>query len=97
MKYKNYECIREDERNWKLVRYDQAVADRDILNIKSKEVLHAKGETYTREVFKGFYGDVFAALTAIVKDICGTGCEDIADLIKQVDELKADLRKVVEL
>ena len=93
MKYKNYEIKREDEHNWKLVRYDEVVANRDITSPATKAVVHPKGSLYTREAFKGFHGSVKRALCAIVRDLLGKDCESIKDLIKQIETLEEDLLK----
>jgi len=97
MKYKNYEVMRDDERNWKLVRRDMVTATHDIKNPKTQEIVHKAGEVYAKETFKGFFGSTQAALHKIVDDLVGTDCADIAQLAVQLGEIKADLSDAFKL
>jgi hypothetical protein len=45
--------------------------------------------------FKGYYNSVQSAFTGIVKDALGEGCEDLEEVIKQIDELNRTLTKVI--
>ena len=95
MKYKNYEIIRDNDRNWKVTRSDNTVHLHDVLN-KEQEVVHKKGEQYVKETFLGFYSDVSCALNGIVKDCAGMGCEDISDLANQIEQMRADFSRLLK-
>jgi hypothetical protein len=94
MRYKNYEIIKDDLRNWKVTRFDNAVYLRDV-NFGG-EVTHKKGEEYVKETFLGFYSDVSCALNGIVRDTAGIGCETISDLANQITQLKEDFYRLLK-
>jgi hypothetical protein len=96
MKYKNYEIIKDDKRNWKVTRFDNTVAPKDVKNPKTGEVVHKKGEEYVKETFLGFYSDVSCALNGIVRDTAGIGCETISDLANQITQLKEDFYRLLK-
>ena len=95
IKYKNYEIIKDDKRNWKVARFDNAVYLRDVLTT-DLEVVHHKGEEYVKETFLGFYSDVSCALNGIVRDTAGIGCETISDLANQITQLKEDFYRLLK-
>lgn len=97
MKYKNYEILRYDERNWTLTRYDDVLAEKDHKNPKTGEITRKKGEKYTKEVKMGYYGEAATAMKAIIKDSLGRDCKDLVDLRGQIAELRADLNQLREL
>ena len=95
MKYKNYEIIKDDKRNWKVTRFDDTVAPRDVKN-KAGEVTIKEGQEYVKETFLGFYSDVSCALNGIVRDTAGIGCETISDLANQITQLKEDFYRLLK-
>ena len=97
MKYKNYSIEKDDERNWKVVREDVVTADKDVKNPKTQEVLYRKGDQYTRETFKGFYGSVRSALQGVYDDIVGSDCETLTEVLEQVAVLRKELHDAFKL
>ena len=95
MKYKNYEIIRDNDRNWKVTRSDNTVSPHDIRD-KQGAITINKGQTYVKETFLGFYSDVSCALNGIVKDCAGMGCEDISDLANQIEQMRADFSRLLK-
>ena len=96
MKYKNYTITKDDKRNWKVSRFDNTVHLQDVIN-KEGDFTAKKGEAYVKETFLGFYSDVSHALNGIVRDTAGVGCETLADLANQIEELKADFLQLLKL
>lgn len=97
MKYENYTIKREDERNWVVLREDLVIAERDIKHPATGDIVHKKGDEYRRTTHKGFYRDVGKALEAVVADKAGSGCDTIADLSKQLKEIKSSLGSLVSI
>ena len=95
MKYKNYEITKDDKRNWKVARFDNTVHLQDVIN-KDGETTAKKGEEYVKETFLGFYSDVSCALNGIVRDTAGVGCETLADLANQIEQMKADFYRLLK-
>ena len=91
MKFENYEIKKEDERNWSLVRHDVITADRDIKKPGSDEIVHKKGDKYTKSVHKGYFGEIVPAIKAIYNDKLGAGCETLIEVIEQAAALRRDL------
>lgn len=97
MRYKNYEITRDNEHNWRLDRTDKAVANRDMKNPKTGEIIHPKGSVYEKVTFKGLFGNVSSALSKIVDDLAGVDCADINQLAVQLDEIKASLKDLTKV
>ncbi len=95
MKYRNYTINKDDARNWKVVRFDETVATRDIKN-KLGEITIKNGQHYVKETTVGFFSDVSTALNGVVRDCAGIGCETISDLAKQIKELKAEISELLK-
>jgi len=95
MKYKNYSIERKDDRCWTVSKVIENIAPRDLTAPATGELVHYKGDSYTSDVFVGFYSDVGKALSGVVKDLAGAGCADLKDLAHQLRELKSDLSELL--
>lgn len=91
MKYENYEITQPSEHEWKVVRRDPAKAAHDITNAKTGKVVRKKGEMYEKETLIGYYSCVGSALTGVVKNMAGKGCETIRELADQIKKIRRDL------
>lgn len=80
IRYKQYTITKHDDRNW-VLRFERDGLDKD-----KKPKLFAD--------FRGYYGSVGAALSAIVKFELGEGCEDIQGIISQINTLTKELTKI---
>jgi len=96
MKYENYKIEKDDKRNWKVSRFDDIIANRDIILPKTKEVHVKKGEAYVKKTFLGFYSDISHALNGIVRDKAGEGCETISELANQITQIKDSLKGLLK-
>lgn len=94
MKFRNYTIEKENERNWAVNRYDNAVALKDIK--KDGAVTVKKGETYIKETLVGYYGDVASSFNGVIKDCAGVGCGTLSDVVKQVAGLKEEINQLLK-
>ncbi len=97
IEYKGYTIQKQDDMNWTLTRVDTKVPMKDILNVKTQEVIHPQGQEYKVNTTLGFYTDVGSALSGLIKNYAGTDCNSIQDLADQIKEIKADLRGLVRM
>ena len=97
IEYKGYTIQKQDDMNWTLTREDTKVPMKDILNVKTQEVVYPKGKEYTTVTLLGYYTDIGSALSGLIKSYAGTDCNSIQDLADQIKEIKADLRGLVHM
>jgi hypothetical protein len=97
MKYKNYEIIKADERNWQLLRHDTGTATRDMKAPKTGQIVHKFGDTYEKTVEKGFFGTFQSALIAMIDDLVGRDCETLQDVAKQVQQLRSEIAALTQI
>lgn len=90
IEYQNYRIERADNLNWSVTVRETAVAERDHKD-KQGNVTVQKGEEYERDRVVGYAHDVGGALTIVVRDKAGRGCDTIKDLSRQLTALKTDL------
>ena len=95
MKYKNYTIEKVDSLNWAWTKTETKTATQDQRNPKTGELIRKAGETYENETDPRFYSDIGAALAGIVKDLAGVDCADIAELARQLEQIKGDLRDII--
>lgn len=95
IEYKGYTIQKKDDMNWTLTREDTKVPVRDIKNPKTQEVMYPQGEEYTVTTLLGYYTDIGAALSGLIKNYAGTDCNSIQDLADQIKEIRADLKGLV--
>jgi len=93
MKYENYTIEREDHSNWKLLRFQDKVYQRDFI-VKGK-LVGEKGCAYTSKTELGFFGSAFAAVKGIIQDKCGEGCDDLKALSEQLESVHKGLEKAI--
>jgi len=93
MIYENYTLAKYDIRNWTLEKVVAAIRSADAKD-KDGAVIAKKGDSYNRTVFLGYHGNVFDALTAIIRDKAGVGCDDIKALSLQMETMNRELKEL---
>ena len=89
--YENYTINKFDTLNWTLKKTEEDVRISDAIN-EDGEIIGRTGDVYERTVFVGYYPTSAKALVGLVNDRLGEGCEDIKDILSQINHLKESIK-----
>ena len=95
MKYRNYTTERFDPLNVKLFKEVESIYDKDYLD-KVGRVIHTKGESYSKQVFLGYYSSTINALEAIMRDLLFNDVEDIKGLTEAFETFRKELLTIAK-